>query len=104
MGKARDLRDISDYISRALAHYDIPKPLGVRQLGAKPLCCLAIGKSAAWRGAYTNAVPFVSFVPFVSSKALQALFLFFAAAKIKKAGDVLLSHGRVPHYPRRWGP
>ena len=22
----------------------------------------------------------------------------------KKAGGVLLSHGRVPHYPRRWSP
>ena len=21
----------------------------------------------------------------------------------KRAGGVLLSHGRVPHYPRRWG-
>ena len=24
--------------------------------------------------------------------------------EIKKAGSVLLSHGRVPHYPRRWSP
>ena len=23
--------------------------------------------------------------------------------KRKRAGGVLLSHGRVPHYPRRWG-
>ena len=26
------------------------------------------------------------------------------AEKKEKAGGVLLSHGRVPHYPRRWGP
>ena len=24
--------------------------------------------------------------------------------EIKRAGSVLLSHGRVPHYPRRWSP
>ena len=39
---------------KALAHYDIPKLLG----------------SAAWREASTNAVPYVSFVPYVPSKAL----------------------------------
>ena len=50
----------------------ISRAFGKQQHSAKPLCCQAIGKAAVWREAYTNAVPWVSFVPFVPSKALQA--------------------------------
>ena len=38
----------------------------------------------------------------LSGNSRGPLFLF-ALAKRKRAGGVLLSRGRVPHYPRRWG-
>ena len=63
-----------------------------------------------------NYVPFVLFVLIITAarakKPERLLAIrasnsrgprFFAGQK-KRAGSVLLSHGRVPHYPRRWSP